>query len=929
VHWANINKQDYILPDNVAHFYNCLYYGHKPQYSLLDTLAPGLLPGPLVGITYAEAKRRTLKQIEISEREPWPFSLYPKATTYRWISTHVPARSEITQRLHITTLATVIDLVERRFGLTETYTLLNLCSGMDYSWTSCLLLYFAAHPWPHILFSLFKDYSVFSLPLQKFIVRCASISAAVNAYPEIILPHHGLPIGDAIDYFEVFKSTESLVGFIMEESEEINVYADAKELADDPFPKYKLSNTGMGWFPSQEEYLTHYTEGYRSLFTTKRPVHPEATGLTDYLDDFTRYGTNGMTSKDKISRSDGTKIRFTKSFLTEKYSVSEIVAGLNSWTVMYCTALKKPEHAKVRMAMTASPLSYFIESWLYECTVPHLYASKYSSLGETPYERVARLGDTMLELQNDTPTMPFDFQAFDHQPTLAEIDVQYRVNQDYSLSSVQYEGWDRVIVARHNAILEVPPDRLNPLQKFSLEKGGILSGIRGTSANGLGHNAGANGVVEAVIRSDLQLPLQTRTYWAQGDDMLKSFYSLPAALLDRLIRRAIGCEGADNKFYIATKRGDFLRTGIRGHHCIGILARSIVGGVMRKPTSMPPTSMAEEISARLTSASNIYRRSLGPILVQKPILLDLIEHAVLRTAKIGSLGLRAQDVARIPTLNDGLGLLPPRKVDYSRYLKVGILDYKKPTYSVSDYDVQYYRSKVLASRWSLRLSTPVDWKLLASESLSALLDYDTLADRRRDYKDRLVSYSETTTPALDPNTAWKIRFALKRNGYRSTLYALESIKLDAQDRSSLTMWMSIVAASRPPRLQGKDAVETLLLVNKLHLTGDARKSALLSALSPEDYILYSDLRDRFGWRNATAVLVGQLTADPYVQRGMPPSLIPLFVDMYVSQSWAIIRRYSSKDLRNRSLIWETVTEVALRVARHLNGCPIWSQFILE
>jgi hypothetical protein len=268
-------------------------------------------------------------------------------------------------------------------------------------------------------------------------------------------------------------------------------------------------------------------------------------------------------------------------------------------------AFVKPELAKCRIAVTGDFDTYALQSYLLSF-VNHAYTEIPGiSLEEKTDEEILRYERMVERLQSMNFCLPFDYAAFDHQPTMFEIKTIVYHLLRLGLFNVpeiykpQFSDWiDTCVASFDHATVSM-------LRETYVVKGGVQSGIRLTSILGNIWNRVVMDIVEGVNPVDM---IEVR-----GDDsnlVHSNWYKLVAI---RLRLASYNIEGSDSKFSIHQQKTEFLRNWYHPDGLFGIPNRVIPGLMQSKPWSNSPWSAEAVVESLASTYHTLKRRVSTPI----------------------------------------------------------------------------------------------------------------------------------------------------------------------------------------------------------------------------------------------------------------------------------------------------------------------------
>lgn len=272
-------------------------------------------------------------------------------------------------------------------------------------------------------------------------------------------------------------------------------------------------------------------------------------------------------------------------------------------------AIIKSELGKVRMAVASDIYQYWQQAWLLRLLGGAYKQWEGNTLEETVAEQTKRM-IRMLKVIADMWNLPFDYESFDHQPTLVDLldIVEFiretaRVNVPYDKVR-QYElVTGNIIAGFKNATLSVVDDQVHKIFKVV---GGLMSGLRMTSVIGNAWNS----IKTRQARNRLEEWMKRNPVvaaWLRGDDSALVFKSYADALMFREMYDAVGAKGGEGKFGIHFGQSEFLRVWY-SRKASGYLARAIPTLSQRKPWSSVPWDEASVMAALYVGVNTMKRR---------------------------------------------------------------------------------------------------------------------------------------------------------------------------------------------------------------------------------------------------------------------------------------------------------------------------------
>ncbi|APG76056.1 hypothetical protein 2 [Wuhan insect virus 31] len=324
-----------------------------------------------------------------------------------------------------------------------------------------------------------------------------------------------------------------------------------------------------------------------------------------------------------------------KNMLTCLYTADELIDLVDRWDKkLFSRAFIKPELAKRRVAVASN-----IESYLNDSYVLYLMGHGYKNwkgvtLDETRNQEQTRVRETMIRMGNGEYALPFDYAAFDHQPTTDEI-VKIIKHMTRRIDPRARKYVTNMIVSYSNSYIWYQDKDGNHTLKV---RGGLPSGVRPTSLIGNIWNACMCEI--AVKRTAILMNANLVQYYkVRGDDSYFISPSVTALIMLRLVMAGINAKGSNAKFGIASGHVEFLRTNMTGVTTRGWACRTIPTLSQRKPWNPEPWSPVSETATLVKGVETICRRCN----VDSNILMSIIER---RFSKLTGLSKRWLSVPR-------------------------------------------------------------------------------------------------------------------------------------------------------------------------------------------------------------------------------------------------------------------------------------------
>lgn len=302
-----------------------------------------------------------------------------------------------------------------------------------------------------------------------------------------------------------------------------------------------------------------------------------------------------------------------KNLLTDLYTDDELIKRVMEWDgTLESKAIIKSEMAKVRLAVASPVEAYLLEAYLLDIA-GHPYTQWDGvTLDESPTQQVARENRTRLKFRQGCWALPFDYAAFDHQPETWEVQTIMDLFTDMVKSRTPIKHHDelQLMIAKVRTSYEksyLVATYEGETRKYKVA-GGVPSGIRATSILGNMWNSImtriARNLATEIIGYDPVVDIAIR-----GDDSLILCRKPAHCYIFRECYRGINAMGANTKFSILPKEGEFLRNTITAEGVRGWSNRAIPGLIQRKPWNSEPWTPRGWVTTLVTGARTLERRA--------------------------------------------------------------------------------------------------------------------------------------------------------------------------------------------------------------------------------------------------------------------------------------------------------------------------------
>lgn len=308
------------------------------------------------------------------------------------------------------------------------------------------------------------------------------------------------------------------------------------------------------------------------------------------------------------------KFKARKNVASGVLSLPDLASSSLRTTRQVNVAITKSELGKIRIAVSSDLQTYLLQTW-----VTRLLGSCYlqwpgSTVEEDPNSETNRTLE-MLELARLQYGLPFDYAAFDHQPTLDEVMVIVEILIQMAQTNVpaHYQSdfdtvCDAIRSGFRNAVLVTrPPDSAT----FPVT-GGVMSGLRWTSLIGNAWNTVVTTLAVRVVTTLMGTTPEVKR-WIRGDDsaIYGSTWSTVTGV--KIGYDALGVLSSAGKFSALPRNMEFLRVWYRDR-AYGYAARALPGLTQRKPWTAEGWTPTNTWASIYDSLVTMRRRGLDPAL---------------------------------------------------------------------------------------------------------------------------------------------------------------------------------------------------------------------------------------------------------------------------------------------------------------------------
>nr|UYL95644.1 MAG: RNA-dependent RNA polymerase [Kashgar Totiv tick virus 1] len=553
-----------------------------------------------------------------------------------------PPRTKEDLAIRVCRMGDVIEFAARRGLLESVEATLKLCRGYDYALTNNLLV--ARLCFGELWWKMTQDSGLFDSDAEHFRVAAKTLSDIVKKRETELSDY------DRVSLYE----SACLYGAMCPPVPGWDPVVETHDLATGGQVAH-----GLLWGPVYTP--TSVLESIRGLakYTEARPHDVRTLESWLLACEWERSGSSTM-GKVEYEAFDGAvwkrgHFRARKNLVLDVIEPEDILQTVRSHATQDNKALVKSEFGKIRLAVSAPLPVYLQQAYLYSVAgCPYLNWPG-NTLEESLEEEMSRNERTIVLMRRGFFALPYDFSRFDHQPTTPEILEFQRITFTRALLNANPWQSQDIKLIEHllelsfdAATLTTPPGICEPTT-FRVT-GGLMSGLRSTSAVGSGWNS-VLGEMSRDIAAQFRGPGGRLLTWqiVRGDDTQVVSEKYLDVLAVKIGYDALGAEANESKFTLRQGRTEFLRveTGAvsRCYPC-----RTVPLINQQKPWSGRPDS-DDASAARVMKVVNVLSRRVD----DPRLILDFGRFVAEKMVTKKGVDVR---LLSIPVSLGGLGLLP-------------------------------------------------------------------------------------------------------------------------------------------------------------------------------------------------------------------------------------------------------------------------------
>nr|WAK77561.1 MAG: RNA-dependent RNA polymerase [Totiviridae sp.] len=525
----------------------------------------------------------------------------------------------------------------RRDRLHET---LRLCRGFDYILTSNLLI--AIYCFGDWWWSALRQAGVFDGDSDHYRVSCKALSDKVKKTKNDI----------ESDKRVCFYECVALFGAMCPPVAGWDPVQETRDLASG-------GRVAHGLMRGDEMRPSDVVRRIRDLVRFKAGKKCDGRTFEDWLrsSDWERSGASSMGRVEYRIDQEGEERRghfkARKNLVLDVVPLATVLQSVREHDSQDNKALVKSEFGKIRLAVSAPLEVYLQQGYLYGVSGSAYLSWPGNTLEESVVQEMSRNERTFCNMQAGAFALPYDFARFDHQPTTEEVVAFQRITFERAVVNAGPNQKDDVKLfedlLEHGfrcATLATPPGICEP-HVFPVT-GGLMSGLRSTSAVGSGWNSVLGETARDLAGTFRKFDRPIHTWQiVRGDDTQVVSDHYLDVLAVKIGYDALGAEANESKFTLRRGRTEFLRveTGDRAR-CYPCRTVPLLG--QRKPWSARPAA-ADSGVHRVDKVFNVLARRLP----DPEDLLRFSDHVINRMMCKMGLDMR---LLSIPTALGGLGL---------------------------------------------------------------------------------------------------------------------------------------------------------------------------------------------------------------------------------------------------------------------------------
>jgi len=285
------------------------------------------------------------------------------------------------------------------------------------------------------------------------------------------------------------------------------------------------------------------------------------------------------------------KVKCRKNTVADVIDLPELAAACLTWRKQVNVAIVKSELGKIRMAVASDLYSYLQMSWI-NVLLNGAYNQWTGSTTDEDFVRQTQRMWRMLTLTARKLGLPFDFKAFDHQPTTYELQSVVRFILSKARCNCPSGDLHTFEQLAGNIVASFDESTLSWNDKDGKHvfrvTGGLMSGLRFTSLIGNAWNSVVT-LLAVKVAGKLGVPTREVERFIRGDDSAIYTPNWGVAAGIKVGYDTVGVLAGEGKFSLQLHGMEFLRVWY-SERCTGYPLRALPGLTQRKPWSSQPWS---------------------------------------------------------------------------------------------------------------------------------------------------------------------------------------------------------------------------------------------------------------------------------------------------------------------------------------------------
>jgi hypothetical protein len=416
------------------------------------------------------------------------------------------------------------------------------------------------------------------------------------------------------------------------------------------------------------------------------------------------------------------KVKSRKNTVPDVVDLPELLEVAKTWHKQVNYSIVKSELGKIRMAVACDMYMYLQMSWINVLLNGAYNQWEGSTTDEDFISQTKRMWN-MICLAGKKLGLPFDYAAFDHQPTTEELTgiISYILEvARHNCPVTNVSTYDKISVNILSSFYESTLQWRNSEEKPTFKvTGGLMSGLRFTSLVG---NAWNSIMTKLALKLSEALGISTDQVdrYIRGDDSAIFVPNWGTAACIKACYDVVGVKAGEGKFSLQEHGMEFLRVWY-AERCYGYPSRAAPGLTQRKPWSSAPWSPDYVIKAIYETVRILRRRLEDSSRIDK--IWKFLSNNWCRDHSLPRQSLQ------IPTYLGGFGIEP---FDGCGRLVPPVLTVEKPAAAqIRVLNQTNWRADKMAAYYKERYQVDIDTTELARTALVNVLSADDIPEISR------------------------------------------------------------------------------------------------------------------------------------------------------------------------------------------------------